>query len=206
MTTRIGIYGGTFDPVHLGHLILARDAVEQLELDRLVFIPAAISPHKLAQQPHATGGLRLEMLAAALQAEARFAVDDCELGRAGPSFTIDTVLDLGKRQPAGAEFFYLVGEDNLRELHTWHRIDELGLLVKFVVFRRGTTPSVGADSVVHGYPVLPRRVDISSTEIRKRVAAGRSIRYLVPDAVADVIEARRLYRPQEGAAPLLPKN
>lgn len=180
----IGFYGGSFDPVHHGHLILARDAVEQLGLARLIFIPAAISPHKLARAPGAPGDWRLRMLQAAVAGESRFSVDPCELHRAGPSYTIDTVHALRARHPTGTTFFYLIGEDNVPLLHTWHRIDELRALVRFVVCRRHAPASLPPAPVAEpGFPVLTRWVDISSTEIRNRVASGRQIRYLVPEAV-----------------------
>ena len=208
MAERIGIYGGTFDPVHTGHLLLGLDAVEWLRLSRLIFVPAAINPHKLDRSPGAPGELRRQMLREAIAGEARFAVDDSELHRPGPSFTIDTIHALQARLPVGAEFFYLIGEDNLPLLHTWHRVDELRGLVTFVVFRRGGKPPP-ADAAAHGLPALERRVDVSSTEIRKRVAGGRSIRYFVPEAVRAIIEAHGLYRPtttEGGADPLPPRK
>ena len=191
----IGIYGGTFDPVHHGHLILARDAVEQLGLARLIFVPAALNPHKLTRQPAASGELRLQMLRAAVAGEPRFEVDDCELHRAGPSYTIDTVEAIRARLPAAASrdhLFYLIGADNLAELPRWHRIDALRALVTFTVFHRRvpSSPSLAANDL----PTLDRVIDVSSTEIRNRVASGRSIRYLVPEGVAAVIDDHRLYR------------
>ena len=198
-TERIGIYGGTFDPVHLGHLILGRDAVEQLGLARMIFVPAALSPHKLGRAPGAPGSVRLEMLRAALAQEAVFEVDPCELDRAGPSYTIDTVQSLRARLP-GAELYYLIGSDNVPELHTWHRIDELLRLVKFVVFQRPRLDAVAAEA--GSFPTLPRLLDLSSTEIRNRVASGLSIRYLVPESVAAQIDAHGLYRnPPQGGTP-----
>ena len=193
MADRIGIYGGTFDPVHTGHLLLGRDAVEQLNLSRLIFVPAAISPHKLEQEPGASGLMRLRMLTEAVAGEENFVVDAGELDRPGPSFTIDTLETLRSRLAADCEFFYLVGEDNLAKLHTWHRIDDLRRLATFVVFRRGGAAEATAPA--HGFPTLERRVDVSSTEIRKRVAAGRSIRYFVPECVEAIIDAHNLYRP-----------
>ncbi len=192
---RIGLYGGSFDPVHLGHLIVARDALEQLGLARMVFIPAAISPHKLGRAPGASGEERLAMLEAAVEGEARFSVDGRELGRAGPSYTVDTIRELRAELSAGTELFYLIGEDNVPALDTWHRIEELRALVQFVVCHRHA-PWVGraADAHAHGFPTVERWVDISSTEIRNRVAAGRSIRYLVPEDVQEIIDARQLYR------------
>jgi nicotinate-nucleotide adenylyltransferase len=207
---RVGLYGGTFDPVHHGHLILARDAVESLGLSRLIFIPASISPHKLSRQPGASGAARLAMLTAAVEGEARFEVDDCELRRVGPSYTFDTIEQLRARLPPGSEFFYLIGEDNVAALHTWHRIGELRELVTFVVFERGQRLPAGAGArpLQEGsFPALTRRVDISATEIRKRVASGQSIRYLLPEKVLAIIAADTLYRLSEpGADPSPLKN
>lgn len=183
---RLGLYGGTFDPIHHGHLILAREAIEKLELDQVVFIPAALSPHKLSTSP-ASGERRREMLAAAIAGEPCFALDDSELHRTGPSFTIDTVEHTRARHPA-AEIYYFIGEDNVAALHTWRRIDELRRLVRFVVFGRGD------DSTPTEFPRLSRRIDISATEIRSRVAHGRSIRYLVPESVRILIDQHHLYQ------------
>ncbi len=187
----IGILGGTFDPVHHGHLILARDAVETLGLARMIFVPAAINPHKLARGstgPAAPAEDRLAMLRAATAGELRFAVDDCELRRAGPSFTIDTVRELRARWPA-AEFILFIGADNIAELPAWRDIDALRALARFAVFARGDDEESTSDFL----QVADRRIDISATEIRRRVAAGEPIRYLVPEAVAEIIRAQRLY-------------
>jgi nicotinate-nucleotide adenylyltransferase len=183
---RTALYGGSFDPVHHGHLILAREAMEQLGLDRVVFIPAAHSPHKLARQP-VPADLRLRMVREAIAGEARFQCDSSETEKEGPSFTVDTVTVWRQREP-GDEFFYLIGEDNVRELHTWRRYDELRRMVQFVVFERHST------APAHDFPRVRRRVDISATDIRKRVADGRSIRYLVPEPVRVIIESHRLYQ------------
>ena len=183
---KIGIFGGTFDPIHHGHLILARDAVETLRLDSLIFIPAAISPHKVERKP-APPEIRLEMLRAAIEGEGDFVVDAIELERPPPSFTIDTVEAVREREP-GAEFIYLVGEDNVARLTTWHRFSELSKMVRFAVLDR-----TGAETA-HPYPVVLRQIDISATDIRKRVARGQSIRYLVPPAVETIIRERQLYR------------
>lgn len=191
----IGLYGGSFDPVHLGHLLIARDTLEQFGLSRMIFLPAAISPHKLGREPGATGEDRLAMLRAAVAGEDRFMVDPCELGRTGPSYTVDTVRALRPRLPEGTRLLYLIGEDNVPALGTWHRIDELRTLVEFVVCRRHAPGgSTSTTTTAPGFPVVERWVDISSTEIRKRVAAGRSIRYLVPPGVEEIITARKLYR------------
>lgn len=186
---RIALYGGSFDPIHHGHLILAREAMEQLALDRVVFIPAAQSPFKLDRRP-APAALRLEMIRSAIAGEPRFECDDSEIHRDGPSFTIDTVEAWHRRAP-GAELHYFIGQDNVPDLPKWRRWDELARLARFVVFERGEAPPS------HEFPRITRRVDISATGIRKRVAAGQSIRYLVPDPVRAIIAAHQLY--EEGS-------
>ncbi|HEY2614799.1 MAG TPA: nicotinate-nucleotide adenylyltransferase [Chthoniobacterales bacterium] len=186
---RVAIFGGTFDPIHHGHLILARETVEALQLDRLIFVPAAISPHKLDWKVSAAAA-RVEMLRAAIESEPKFQLDEMELERPPPSYSIDTVEALRLREQA-AEFFYLVGEDNVSGLRTWHRFDELSKMVQFVVLERS-----GIETT-HSYPVIQRHLDISATEIRNRVASGRSIRYLVPAAVENIIHERQLYREPE---------
>ena len=186
---RLGLYGGTFDPIHHGHLILARDAIEQLGLERIVFLPAAISPHKLARAPGAPAELRGAMVAAAIADEPRFVMDDSELRRSGPSFTIDSVEQIRDGHPE-ARLYYLIGADNLRELPTWRRFDELSRLVQFVVFGR----SLKKSETAHDFPMVPRRIDISATEIRDRVARGASIRYLVPEPVRLLIASHHLYQ------------
>ena len=184
---KLGFYGGTFDPIHHGHLILAREAIEKLGLDRLFFIPNTVSPHKLSTLP-APDALRVEMLRAAIENEPRFDVEDLEIARAGVSYTIDTMLELRERFGHKTKLYYLVGEDNLPKLSTWRRFDELKQMVSFVVLCRSEhdTPLP--------YPSIQKRVDISSTEIRKRIANGQSIRYLVPDKVHDLIINNDLYR------------
>ncbi len=182
----IGIYGGTFDPIHHGHLILAREAAEQLDLHQLIFVPAAMSPQKTAR-PSAAGTSRLAMLRAAVADEPRFAVDDLELNRPPPSFTIDTVAAFAARIP-NAKLFLLVGEDNVATLQAWHRFDELRAMIEFVVLERSGL------KINHPYRRVRRQIDISATDIRNRVASGASIRYLVPAAVDEIICGRQLYR------------
>jgi nicotinate-nucleotide adenylyltransferase len=182
---KIGIYGGTFDPIHHAHLILARAALEEFGLDHLLFILAASSPHK--SSPHAPAESRLEMLRAAIVNENYFAIDDCELRRPPPSYTIDTIEQLAKRY-SDAELFFLLGDDNLPSLPSWKRFDELRKLVSFIILRRAKIP------LQHQYRAVEMRIEISSTEIRERVAKERSIRYLVPEAVEEIIRAQQLYR------------
>ena len=185
---RIAIYGGTFDPIHHGHLILARDACERLGLERLIFVPAAVSPFKPATAT--PGDLRLAMIRASIGGESKFVADDCELRRPPPSYAITTVEEIRSRE-GEAEYFFLIGEDNVTSLNQWHRFEELNKLIQFVVLDRSGTESP------HEYPMISRKIDISGTEIRKRVASGVSIRYLVPAAVEDIIRQGNLYR--EGA-------
>jgi len=185
---KIAIYGGTFDPVHHAHLILARDALETLGVDEVIFVPAAISPLKKAA-PIANSESRLAMVRAAVKGESRFSVEDCELRRPPPSYTIDTVEELRGRN-SDAAIYCLVGEDNVARLTKWHRFAELEKMVHFIVLdRTGQPPS-------HSYPVIERKIDIAATEIRKRVASGRSIRYLVPPAVEEIIRREKLYLEQ----------
>ena len=189
---RIGIYGGTFDPVHHGHLILARQALEEFKLDRLIFVPAAESPFKLHNHT-APARDRLAMLRQAIKAEDRFEVDALEIERGGVSYSIDTVKMFRSREPE-AELFFLVGEDNAYRLTEWYRFEELSKLVAFVVLSRSE------DFQSPEYPVVQRRIEISSTEIRNRVANRESITYLVPESVKLYIEQHQLYHGERVSA------
>jgi nicotinate-nucleotide adenylyltransferase len=182
---RIGIYGGTFDPIHHGHLILAREALETLGLTKVIFVPARVSPQK-QHAPVASAEMRLSMLQAAIAGESQFAADECELRRRPPSYTIDTIEQI-RRGDSDCEIYCFVGEDNVPSLPSWHRFDELKDIVRFVVLDRS------GSEMVHGYPVVQRKIDISASEIRKRVASGRSIRYLVPREVEEIIRRHHLY-------------
>ncbi len=202
---RIGILGGSFDPVHMGHLVIAQDALERLELSELVFVPAAIPPHKQHMQ-QASPEDRLNMLRLATETDLRFSVSEAELRRGGVSYTIDTVRALSLERP-DVEWVLVVGGDTLVDLHTWYKIDELLDLCKVASFLR---PGAENDSLerIRGKILLPEarreellrnvveahRVEISSTEIRMRVAEGLSIRYLVPQEVEMYIYEHGLYR------------
>lgn len=185
---RIALYGGTFDPIHHGHLILARDAREQLGLDRVIFIPAARSPFKTGAES-TPAEVRLAMVRAALADEPGLSSDDLEITRGGTSYTIDTVLAARERWP-GAELFWFIGHDHVPLLETWHRAAELQALVQFVVFSRN-----GDSAAEGGFPRITRQLELSATEVRTRVAQGQSIRYLVPEPVRQIIEQHRLYCP-----------
>ena len=185
---KIAIYGGTFDPVHHAHLILAREAIEALDLDKVILVPAAISPLKKAA-PIASGEVRLAMLQTAIQGEPKFEVDECELLRPPPSYTIDTVEGI-RRPECDASIYCLIGEDNVEQLPRWHRFAELEKMVRFVVLdRTGKQPSLS-------YQLIHRPIDISATEIRRRIAQNESIRYLVPESVEEIIKRENLYREQ----------
>jgi nicotinate-nucleotide adenylyltransferase len=191
---RIGLLGGSFDPPHSGHLLAAGDAYEALGLDRLVFIPAATNPLKVGRAS-ASAEQRLAMVGLLVDGDARFGVDSIEIDRGGLSYTVDTLTALAGRWPQ-AELFWLVGADVLRTFGQWREPGRIGELATLVVMKRADgEASVPGASMPHTTRVLEtRRIDISSTEIRERVAAGKSIRGFVPDAVAAYIGAQRLYR------------
>lgn len=157
-----------------------------MKLETLIFIPAAISPHKLEREP-TPAAVRLEMLRAAIEGAARFCLVAMELERPAPSYAVDTMEALRQREPT-AEFFFLIGEDNVARLSTWRRFGELSKMVQFVVLDRSGLKTG------HPYPAIRRHLDISATDIRNRVASGQSIRYLVPPAVETIIRERQLYR------------
>jgi nicotinate-nucleotide adenylyltransferase len=152
----------------------------------LLFIPAAISPHKL-DRTATPADARLEMLRAAIEREPQFCLDTLELERPAPSYAVDTVEALRIREP-DAQFVYLIGEDNVARLSTWHRFAELSQMVQFAVLDRTGLKTE------HPFPTVRRHVDISATDIRNRVARGQSIRYLVPPGVEKIIRERQLYR------------
>jgi nicotinate-nucleotide adenylyltransferase len=197
---RLGVFGGTFDPIHLAHLRVAEDVAEALDLDRVLFVPAGRPPHR--SRPHASPQARLAMVCFAIAGNPRFAVTDLEVRRREPSFTVDTLTLLRHLYPR-AELYLLLGMDQLRDFPRWHRPERILELARLAVFPR---PGVQAPSGPLRLPsgrVLPRSrvrrvpvraLEVSATDIRRRVAAGRSDRYLVPDAVAAYIRRHRLYR------------
>lgn len=188
---RLGIYGGSFDPPHLGHLLPVLDAAEQLELDGVRYVPAAIQPLKVGRAT-ASPADRLAMTERLVQGIPGFSVDPAEIGRPGLSYTVDTLAGVAADVP-GAELFLLVGADAYALFDQWRDPDRVRALATIVVLVRGDgTPS---PSELPGVRVLQsRRVDISSTELRARVRDGRTIRGFVPDAVADYVAEHRLYR------------
>jgi nicotinate-nucleotide adenylyltransferase len=189
---KLGIFGGSFDPVHLGHLLVAQAAIEELGLDRLFFIPAAQSPFKPENKP-APDAVRLQLLRLALAGKTNCEMDEQEIRRGGISYTVDTLRDYAKRFP-GAELFYLIGADNVPKLNEWREPAELARLAEFVAI-----PRPGGVAAVFPSPFRGRRLrgfpfGVSSSEIRARVKAGLPIDNLVPAAVAEAIHNLKIYR------------
>ncbi len=189
---RTGIFGGTFDPPHIGHLIAAQDAGTELALDRVLFVPAAEPPHKQGQNI-TSASIRLEMLEAALRDQARFEICTLELQRAGPSFTVDTLRALHERWP-DQELYLLIGADQAHTLPSWREPQHIARLARIVSLSR-----LGVEALLAPQPLVQRevrvtRIDVSAHDIRQRVARGRPIRYLVPAAVEAFIYERGLYQ------------
>lgn len=188
---KLGIYGGSFDPIHLGHLLVAQAAVEELALDRIFFIPAAQSPFKPATKP-APPAARLQFLRLALAGKSYAEVDDQEIQRGGISYTVDTLRGYAKRFP-GAELFYLIGADNVAKLNEWREPEELARLAEFVVIPRPGELPARFPAPFRGRSLKGFPVGISSSEIRNRVKAGLTVAHLVPAAVAEAIRAAGAY-------------
>jgi nicotinate-nucleotide adenylyltransferase len=186
-----GILGGTFDPPHIGHLILAQSAFESFRLDRVIFIPASIQPHKI-KKTHTPGALRRKMLELAIGDDSRFAVSDIELNREGVSYTVDT-LNLLRAEYPDDNFYLLLGSDNVSDIAAWKNPEQIFALCQVAAAHRPDfTPSGPyADCVI--YFEMPG-IQLSSSVIRNRVREGKSIKYLVPRPVEDYIIANGLYR------------
>jgi len=191
MGRRLGIYGGSFDPVHNAHLLVAQAALEELKLAELIFVPAARSPFKPESQP-APANERLRMLRLALAGRSACSIDDLELRRGGVSYTIDSVRDLRRRHP-GMELFYLIGADHVATLPKWKAAIELAGLIQFVVIPRPGALKLEWPAPFHGMELKGFPLGVSSSEIRDRVRAGLSIDLLVPPTVAEAIANNRLY-------------
>jgi nicotinate-nucleotide adenylyltransferase len=188
---RTGVFGGTFDPPHIGHLIAAQDAREALQLDRVLFVPAAEPPHKLAQAI-TDGGVRLRMLEAAIADNPAFEICDVELKRQGPSYTVDTLLELEQAFPGDA-LFLLIGADQAGEFSTWREPEIIARLATVVPLARAGVDSLPALGPLLHAPVRVTRIDVSASEIRGRLESHRPIRYMVPPAVEQIIREYGLY-------------
>jgi nicotinate-nucleotide adenylyltransferase len=204
---RLGIFGGSFDPVHYGHLLLAESCREQCRLDQVWFVPAAVPPHKQRHEL-SSAAARVEMLQLAIAANECFRVSTIEMDRGGVSYTVDTLTEIRQHQPE-VELFLLMGADSLRDLCTWREPRRICRLAIPVAVRRGGSPepdfALLADVVdearrraIEKHQVEMPAVDFSSSDIRDRVAAGRSIRYHTPRAVEKYVETNGLYRTHKG--------
>lgn len=189
---RLGLFGGSFDPVHLGHLLVAQAAIEELNLHRLFVIPAARSPFKPEKQP-APDAARLAMLRLAFAGRTDCEVDDQEIRRGGTSYTIDTVREYARRFP-GAQLHYLIGADNIGSLPQWREATDLARLVSFVVIPRPGEPPPTLPAPFRGVCLRGFPFGVSSSEIRARAKAGLPLAPLVPAAVAEFIKSQGLYR------------
>lgn len=197
----IGIFGGTFDPVHLGHLILAEQCREQAQLDQVLFIPAARPPHKL-DRPLTPFAQRVEMLTLAIAGNPAFQIEELEKDRPGPSYTVDTLEELHGRHP-DAPLTLLIGSDSLADLAHWRAPERIGRLADILVMVRPGWPIASLEEARTAlqlpaefrlaYVVHAPQIEISSRDLRQRATEGRSLRYLVPRAVECYLQAHRLY-------------
>ena len=202
---RIGILGGTFDPPHVGHLWLATLAADELGLDRVLFMPAAQPPHK-RRVGMSSITERLLMTRLAITGNDAFELTTVEVGRAGPSYTVDSIEELLRTHPDG-QLFLLMAADSLANIDTWREPDRLLSLVEWAVGPRPGAPAMDAAALRKRFGAAAERIhllrgpalDVSASPIRRRVAAGRTIRYLVPQAVEEMILATGLYRRQRRA-------
>ncbi len=215
MPKRFGVLGGTFSPIHIGHLRAAEEAIEALALDTFLFLPAAIPPHKTAK-PILSFEHRWRLLNLAISDNPRFQTSDLELHLRGKSYTVRTLTELHRFWPADSEIFFLLGLDAFLEIHTWWHYRELFQLAQMVVMRRPSYSDQDLEKVLHDriseqyrwdaarsrfvHPtLLPvhylriTRIDVSSTQVRRLVAQGKSIRYLVPKEIISYISDNHLY-------------
>ena len=196
---KLGVLGGTFDPVHLAHLVLAERAYEQLGLDRVQWLPAG-DPWRKADRAVSPAEHRLAMVRLAIRGNPAFQVCSLELERKGPTYSVDTLAELGKKNP-GSELMFLLGWDALEDLPNWHEPERLMQLARLAVASR-SGERLAPDALDRLLPGLAARVvwiemprlDISGTELRRLVAAGDSLRYLVPERVEAYIREQGLYR------------
>lgn len=204
MSQRIGLFGGTFDPPHLGHLILAQSLADAASLDRVIFIPAGRPPHKRTE-PISSAAHRLKMLALAIDGHPAFEISTYEINATQPSYTIDTVRHF-QATLLTDDLYWMIGSDSLCELHTWRQFEELVKTIDILTAHRGgfdisdvldvvsKNVSELAFEKLQACIVRTPMIEISASHIRWLVAEGREIRYLVPDAVRDYILREGLYR------------
>lgn len=200
----LGLYGGTFDPIHVGHLIVARAVAEAVGLTGVVLIPTKQPPHKDVNDL-TDASLRIEMIQLAIKDEPLFSFSDVDMTHEGPTYTIDTIARFRKQLSHDTDICWIIGADSLNELATWHRVAELVDDCRIVTAKRPGSDRIRWDGLksalredqlaqLNADIVATPLIDISATCIRRRVGEGRSIRYLVPDAVCEFIRRRQLYR------------
>jgi nicotinate-nucleotide adenylyltransferase len=189
-----GILGGTFDPPHIGHLILAQSAYEALGLDQVIFVPTSIQPHKI-NKVGTPGDIRFKMLQLAIDKDPRFDISDVEIGRPGISYTVDTFAILRTQYPEDS-LYLLMGSDNVVDIAAWKDPEQLFALCKVAAARRPDHNPTGAYANRVRYFEMPS-IQLSSTLIRKKVKEGKSIKYLVPASVEDYILSNGLYRDRQ---------
>lgn len=196
---KLGFLGGSFDPVHHGHLLAAQDALEALGLEKVVFIPSARTPLK-AGRPELSAEGRLELLALALEGVPYFEASTMEVDRGGVSYTVETARSLRERYPR-SELYWIIGADQARGLRQWHRIEELAGLLAFACVGRPGSEEPGPELAVEGLRVCPvesHLCDISSSDIRERLRSGRPIHFLTPSRVVERITEKGWYRAVAG--------
>ncbi|WP_100488656.1 nicotinate-nucleotide adenylyltransferase [Sporolactobacillus pectinivorans] len=188
---KIGLLGGTFDPPHLMHLLIAQEALETCKLDEVWFLPSYIPPHIQGKIAHTGADDRQEMVSRAIMGNERFRLSTVEVRRKGKSYTVDTLRELKSQYPDN-RFYFILGADMVDDLPTWHGIDELRRLTSFIGFRRPGFPAGNPARVDVIYIDMPL-IDISSSILRRRLRDGRSCRYFLADAVIKYIRERQLY-------------
>ncbi|GEN51999.1 nicotinate-nucleotide adenylyltransferase [Halobacillus faecis] len=184
---KVGILGGTFDPLHQGHLIMGEFSREAMDLDEVWFMPSYIPPHK--QESTTNPETRLAMVQTAIREHPQFRICDVELVRKGTSFTVDTMTDLVDQYP-DHQFFFIIGGDMVEHLPKWHRVEDLSEMVQFIGVER---PGYGWNDDIPVHFVDIPSIDVSSTMIRKRISQGKSVRYLLPEVVDSFIKEHHLY-------------
>ena len=188
---RIGILGGAFNPVHIGHLVIADVVSGQLGLDKVIFIPCNLPPHK-SGKGIISSRHRYNMVCLAVAGNKNFEVSDFEIKREGKSYSIDTVTYFFRRFPRGTKIYFIIGEDNLPSLHKWRKIDSLLEIVSFVSVNRSGR---GGQQAIKVRPVTTPNLEISSSDVRRRIAAGKTVKYLLTENVIEYIKKQELYLP-----------
>jgi nicotinate-nucleotide adenylyltransferase len=188
---RIGILGGTFNPIHIGHLILAEEALSKLNLDKVVFVPTCMPPHKTIEGSIKPAD-RLKMVELAISDNPAFEVSDYEVGSRKTSYSIETLKEFRKLYGEDAQLYFITGSDLLKDLFSWKSVNDIFKMSKFIVANRPGYPVKEVPKEVETVVITP--IEVSSEDIRRRLKSGRSIRYLVPEKVRSYIMDRNLYK------------